>query len=161
MASNPVFTPLFNTGFQHTRWGQNLSFSALPGKDHVVVRDGRQMAWHLWKHLLPLMKQVDKVWLWPVLQWQPALTALAHRSYCAVITGTVLYKKKKQWPDNTDFGKLTAPSDQLFLFRAKGLGNLWLQKKQLAYSKTQDGAFCKYCAFFLPISLSLGVQALG
>lgn len=51
--------------------GQNVSLSPVSGKDHVVITDGRQMAWHLWNHLLALMKQADKLWLWPVLQWQP------------------------------------------------------------------------------------------
>lgn len=69
-------------------------------------------------------------------------------------------QKEKPWPENTDFGELTAPWYQLSLFPARQLRNLWFQEKQLAYSKTQNGVFCKYCALLLPISLPLTVQPL-
>lgn len=141
--------------------GRNVSLSAVSGTDHVVIRDGGQMAWHLWKHRLVLMKQADKLWLWPALQWQTKAHCISSQILPCFDHRSNIGQKEKQWPENTDFGEVTAPWDQLFLFPAKGLGNLWFQKKQLAYSKTQDGTFCKYCALFLPISLSLGVQPPG
>ena len=102
--------------------GQNVSLSAVSGKDHVVVRDGRQMAWHLWKHLLALMKQADKLWLWPALQWQLGAHCISSQILLCFDHRSNIGQKEKQWPENTAFGELTAPWDQLFLFSAKGLG---------------------------------------
>lgn len=161
--SKIVFTPPSNTWFQRV-WqeAKMFHFSPVSGKDRVVVREGRQMAWHLWKRLLALMKQADVVWLWPALQWQLGPPCIGSQILLCLDHTSNIRQKEKQWPEITDFGGLTAsPWDQFFFFPAKGLGNLWFQKKQLAYSKTQDGAFRKYCALSLPISLSLGAQPPG
>lgn len=73
-------------------------------------------------------------------------TAMKPRAHCISSQTLMCFEsrnvrqKEKPWLENIDFREFIAPWDQLSLFPVRELRNLWFQKKQLAYSKTQDGA---------------------